>query len=90
MVHCTCSEAGLATAVKTPTQARPNEKTLVEIDTVPLIGETPHQTLQNWLTPNPLSYVRNHFRTQPLRYPRSRNVLLATDRRWVRLEARSA
>lgn len=63
MVHCTCSEAGLATADKTPTQARPSENTLVEIDKVPLIGETPQQVLQNWLTPNPLFYVRNHFDT---------------------------
>ena len=63
MVHCTCSEAALATAVKTPAQARPSEQTLVEIDKVPLIGETPQTLLQNWLTPNPLFYVRNHFDT---------------------------
>lgn len=63
MVHCTCTEAGLATAVKNPTQARPSEQTLVEIDKVPIIGETPQPILQNWLTPNPLFYIRNHFDT---------------------------
>ena len=63
MVHCTCSEAGVATAVKDQTQTRPSEQTLVEIDKVPLIGETPQSLLQNWLTPNPLFYVRNHFDT---------------------------
>jgi DMSO/TMAO reductase YedYZ molybdopterin-dependent catalytic subunit len=49
--------------VKNRTQARPAKQTLVEIDKVPLIGETPQQILQNWLTPNPLFYVRNHFDT---------------------------
>ena len=63
MVPCTCSEAGVATAVKDQTQTRPSEQTLVEIDKVPLIGETPQLLLQNWLTPNPLFYVRNHFDT---------------------------
>jgi DMSO/TMAO reductase YedYZ molybdopterin-dependent catalytic subunit len=63
MVHCTCSEAGVATAVKDQTQTRPSEQTLVEIEKVPPIGETPQSLLQNWVTPNPLFYVRNHFDT---------------------------
>lgn len=67
MVLCTCSEAGLVVSVDSPTQARPSEQTLVEIDKIPLVGETPQQILQSWLTPNPLFFVRNHFNTPDIK-----------------------
>ena len=33
----------------------------ITIEYEPMIGETPQRAFDNWLTPNPLFYVRNHF-----------------------------
>ena len=59
MCNCTCSKAGLSES----TQVRPNDKpaALVTIERAPMIGETPLSAFDNWITPNPLFYVRNHF-----------------------------
>lgn len=61
MLQCTCTQAGIATAEKEPLCTQPDEIGLVPIEEDPLIGETPQGTLQSWLTPNPLFYVRNHY-----------------------------
>ena len=61
MSHCTCSEAGLGAAVS-GAQVRPDKPmNLITIEQEPVIGETPPRAFGNWLIPNPLLYVRNHF-----------------------------
>lgn len=60
MLQCTCIEAGVSKA-KEPLCTQPKEIGLVSIEEEPLIGETPQSTLQSWLTPNLLFYVRNHY-----------------------------
>ncbi|MCH8869242.1 MAG: sulfite oxidase [Chloroflexi bacterium] len=61
MLKCTCTEAGTAKANEEPLCTQPDEIGLVPIEQDPLIGETPQGTLQSWLTPNSLFYVRNHY-----------------------------
>lgn len=62
MTLCTCSQAGATRASDEPLCTQPKITNLVPIEMEPLIGETPQATLQSWLTPNPLFYVRNHFK----------------------------
>ncbi len=65
MAHCACTSAEAAGITKDPwhTQPHPQPATLVTIDTVPFVGETPREAIQNWITPNALYYARNHFDT---------------------------
>ena len=62
MCNCTCIRAGLSAPTEVA-QIRPddNPKSLVTIEREPMIGETPQRAFDEWLTPNPLFYVRNHF-----------------------------
>lgn len=61
MTLCTCSGAGTNRVTKGPLCSQPKNTSLVPIEAEPMIGETPQETLQSWLTPNPLFYVRNHY-----------------------------
>ena len=62
MCSCTCITAGLSASTEVA-QIRPddNPKSLVTIEREPMIGESPQQAFEKWLTPLPLFYVRNHF-----------------------------
>lgn len=62
MCNCTCSKAGPSDLDSVP-QVQPTQspKNLVPIEHEPMIGETPQSELDNWLTPIPSFYVRNHF-----------------------------
>ena len=61
MDTCKCSKAEFGRERSEPLSAQPEGKGLVTIEHEPIIGETPQATLQSWLTPNPLFYVRNHY-----------------------------
>lgn len=63
VVKCACSKAGSTKVLSNPSRTKPNGLDLVPIEEEPKIGETPQETLQSWLTPNPLFYVRNHYAT---------------------------
>ncbi len=62
MCSCTCIRAGLSAPTEVA-QIWPDDelKSRVTIEREPMIGETPQRALDEWLTPNPLFYVRNHF-----------------------------
>lgn len=61
MNRCKCSKAEFAGERDALRRAQPEETGLVTIEREPIIGETPQATLQSWLTPNPLFYIRNHY-----------------------------
>ena len=61
MNMCKCSKAEFAQENEVPLRAQPTDAGLVTIEREPIIGETPQATLQSWLTPNPLFYIRNHY-----------------------------
>lgn len=63
MRQCICSQAEATRHYDAPGWTQPKTKGLVTIEITPLICETPQITLQSWLTPNDLFYVRNHFDT---------------------------
>ena len=63
MLSCACSQAESVRVLNMPRQTRPQPDSLVPIDSDPYIGETPQESLQAWLTPNKMFYVRNHFST---------------------------
>ena len=61
MDTCKCSKAEFGRERSETLSAQPEGKGLVTIEHEPIIGETPQATLQSWLTPNPLFYIRNHY-----------------------------
>lgn len=61
MNTCKCSKAEFATDISGPVSTQPERTGLVTIEDEPIIGETPQATLQSWLTPNSLFYIRNHY-----------------------------
>ena len=63
MNTCKCTTAGSSQVVVKDDRSLviENPAGLVPIEEEPLIGETPIDTLQSWLTPNSLFYVRNHY-----------------------------
>ncbi len=61
MNRCKCSKAEFDRAMNAPLCTQPEQTALVTIEQEPIIGETPQATLQSWLTPNPLFYIRNHY-----------------------------
>ena len=61
MNMCKCSKAEFAQETQDSLRAQPADAGLVTIEREPIIGETPQATLQSWLTPNPLFYIRNHY-----------------------------
>lgn len=58
---CKCSKAEFVGEMNDPLCSQPEGMGLVTIEDEPIIGETPQATLQSWLTPNPLFYIRNHY-----------------------------
>lgn len=65
MSECKCSRAEFGRATSAPLSTQPEQTGLVAIEREPIIGETPQATLQSWLTPNPLFYIRNHYSIPP-------------------------
>ena len=63
MDTCKCSKAEFDRERSDTLTAQPDSMGLVTIEHEPIIGETPQATLQSWLTPNPLFYIRNHYTT---------------------------
>ncbi len=61
MNTCKCSKAEFARDTSSTLCSQPERTGLVTIEHEPIIGETPQATLQSWLTPNPLFYIRNHY-----------------------------
>ena len=61
MDTCKCSKAEFGREMSETLSAQPERTGLVTIEEEPIIGETPQATLQSWLTPNPLFYIRNHY-----------------------------
>ena len=61
MNTCKCSRAEFDRERSETLSAQPDRTGLVTIEEEPIIGETPQATLQSWLTPNPLFYIRNHY-----------------------------
>lgn len=61
MDTCKCSKAEFGRERSETLSAQPEGTGLVTIEEEPIIGETPQATLQSWLTPNPLFYIRNHY-----------------------------
>ena len=61
MNTCKCSMAEFDREKNYTLSAQPESMGLVTIEEEPIIGETPQATLQSWLTPNPLFYIRNHY-----------------------------
>ena len=61
MNTCKCSKAEFGRERSETLSAQPEGTGLVTIEREPIIGETPQATLQSWLTPNPLFYIRNHY-----------------------------
>ena len=61
MDTCKCSKAEFGRESSETLSAQPERTGLVPIEHEPIIGETPQATLQSWLTPNPLFYIRNHY-----------------------------
>ena len=66
MKGCTCSEAEPTPSSDQPRCTRPENSSLVTIDSQPFVAETPPVALQSWLTPNPLFFVRSHFSAPPV------------------------
>ena len=65
MSRCKCSKAEFARETDAPLCSQPEATGLVMIEDEPIIGETPQATLQSWLTPNSLFYIRNHYTIPP-------------------------
>jgi sulfite oxidase len=65
MARCACAAAEAAGITKDPWHTQPHLQpaTLVTIDTVPFVGETPMEVIQNWITPIAIYCARNHFET---------------------------